>query len=120
MEPRNNTTPHLAAETDADLRDGPLEIWIEGRTVLTDGRPLTLTVREFQLLTALAQRKDHVVSRQELYEAVWHRGLAGQDRSVDVYVSKLRSKLETALPHWKYIHTHIGFGYCFSPQPLNQ
>lgn len=41
------------------------------------------------------------------------------DRSVDVYVSKLRHKLETALPHWSFIQTHIGFGYCFSPRPLN-
>jgi DNA-binding response OmpR family regulator len=119
MKHQNGKITHQLGQ-DTDLRAGPLEILFDGQTVLTDGRPLTLTVREFQLLAALAQRRDLVVGRDELYEAVWHEPMNGQERSVDVYVSKVRSKLELALPHWKYIHTHIGFGYCFSPQPVNQ
>jgi DNA-binding response OmpR family regulator len=39
------------------------------------------------------------------------------DRSVDVYVHKLRAKLAEALPEWRFIHTHFGFGYRFSPEP---
>jgi DNA-binding response OmpR family regulator len=39
------------------------------------------------------------------------------DRSVDVYVRKLRVKLEHALPHWRFIHTHFGFGYRLAPEP---
>ncbi len=100
------------------LREGPLEIRAGERTVLADGRPLHLTVREFQVLTALASRPDRIVDRQELYRMVWGREMRDDDRSVDVYVSKVRSKLESALPHWRYIETHIGFGYCWSPQPL--
>jgi hypothetical protein len=38
---------------------------------------------------------------------------------VDVYVHKLRVKLETALPEWRFIHTHVGFGYRFAAEPLN-
>ncbi|MCB0827208.1 MAG: response regulator transcription factor [Solirubrobacterales bacterium] len=102
---------------DPVLRAGPLEVRLGDRTVLADQRPLPLTVREFQILAALVNRAERVVSREELYAAVWHGEMRDHDRSVDVYVSRLRSKLERALPHWAYIRTHIGFGYCFSPRP---
>ena len=55
--------------------------------------------------------------REELYETVWGAPLRGQDRSVDVYVHKLRAKLADALPEWGFIHTHFGFGYRFQPEP---
>jgi DNA-binding response OmpR family regulator len=48
---------------------------------------------------------------------VWGGEQRPGDRSVDVYVSKLRNKLETALPDRRFIHTHPGFGYRFQPQP---
>jgi DNA-binding response OmpR family regulator len=47
----------------------------------------------------------------ELYETVWGGALRADDRSVDVYIHKLRVKLAEALPGWSYIHTHFGFGY---------
>jgi DNA-binding response OmpR family regulator len=56
------------------------------------------------------------VSRAELYTAVWRRPFRKEDRSVDVYVRKLRQKLESALPDWRFIHTHFGFGYRFAPE----
>ena len=43
--------------------------------------------------------------------------MRADDRSVDVYVHKLRSKLAAALPRWSFIHTHFGFGYRFQPEP---
>lgn len=98
------------------LRAGPLEVRFEERTVLADERPLMLTVREFQILTALVARADRIVCREDIYGAVWKQEMRDHDRSVDVYVSKVRTKLEDALPHWNYIQTHIGFGYCFSPR----
>ena len=101
------------------LTAGPLEVRLDQRTVLADGRGIVLTVREFHLLAALASRPEQVVSRDELYDFVWGGPMPENDRSVDVYVSKLRHKLEAALPHWSFIRTHIGFGYCFSPKPLN-
>jgi DNA-binding response OmpR family regulator len=100
------------------VRSGPLEIRIERRTALVDGRTLALTVREFQLLAAMASNPEQVISRDELYRIVWGGQLRAADRSVDVYVSKLRTKLDVALPHWSYIQTHVGFGYCYSPRCL--
>jgi Transcriptional regulatory protein, C terminal len=66
---------------------------------------------------AMARRIGAVATRQELYSAVWGAPLRPGDRSVDVYVSKLRSKLEGVMPDRRYIHTHPGFGYRFQPQP---
>ena len=81
-----------------------------------DGQPIQLTVRELALLNALVEREGRIVSREELYSAVWGRPFRKQDRSVDVYVRKLRHKLELAVPEWRFIHTHPGFGYRFAPE----
>lgn len=99
------------------LYAGELEIRLGEGLVLATGRALTLSVREFELLVALAQRHGAIVTREELYGAVWGGELRGGDRSVDVYVSKLRGKLEEAMPDRRFIHTHPGFGYRFHPQP---
>ncbi|HEX3391795.1 MAG TPA: response regulator transcription factor [Solirubrobacteraceae bacterium] len=99
------------------LYAGELEIRLGEGLVLATGRALTLSVREFELLVALAQRAGAIVTREELYSAVWGGELRNGDRSVDVYVSKLRGKLEEAMPDRRFIHTHPGFGYRFQPQP---
>jgi DNA-binding response OmpR family regulator len=96
---------------------GELEIRLEEGLVLATGQALTLSVREFELLAALSKRIGAIITREELYMTVWGGTLRVGDRSVDVYVSKLRSKLETALPDRRFIHTHPGFGYRFQPQP---
>lgn len=108
----------IDGSADQVLRAGPLEVRLDQRTVLADGRGLVLTVREFHLLAVLASRPERVLSREEIFDLVWGGSMPANDRSVDVYVSKLRHKLEAALPHWSFIQTHIGFGYCFSPRPL--
>jgi DNA-binding response OmpR family regulator len=84
--------------------------------VLAGGSVLTLSVREFQLLVAMVDRAGGIVRRDELCRVVWQRELRAGDRSVDVYVSKLRAKLEAAAPGRRFIHTHPGFGYRFQPQ----
>jgi DNA-binding response OmpR family regulator len=100
------------------LHAGELEIRLGEGLVLATGRALTLSVREFELLVALARRAGAIVTREELYGAVWGGELRAGDRSVDVYVSKLRGKLEEAMPDRRFIHTHPGFGYRFQPQPF--
>lgn len=95
---------------------GRLEIRPAEFAALVDGRPLTLTVRELQVLTELAQNAERVMTRQELYQAVWGRQYRKSDRSIDVYVGRLRTKLERVLPGRRFIHTHTGIGYRFSPQ----
>jgi DNA-binding response OmpR family regulator len=63
------------------------------------------------VLCALLRREGRVVSREELFSDVWGGSLRRDDRSVDVYVHKLRVKLDAALPGRQVIHTHFGFGY---------
>jgi DNA-binding response OmpR family regulator len=96
---------------------GELEIRPEEGLVLATGQALTLSVREFGLLAAMARRQGTIITREDLYRSVWGGELRHGDRSVDVYVSKLRTKLENALPDRRFIHTHPGFGYRFQPQP---
>jgi len=95
---------------------GELEIRPQEGLVLARSRALTLSVREFEVLVAMARRLGAIITREELYRAVWSAPLRSGDRSVDVYVSKLRSKLEDAVPDRRFIHTHPGFGYRFQPQ----
>jgi DNA-binding response OmpR family regulator len=75
-----------------------------------------LTAREFQILHLLAQ-SDRVLRREEIYERMWGYAMAHGDRSVDVFVRKLRQKLRCASPEWSYIHTHFGVGYRFAAEP---
>jgi DNA-binding response OmpR family regulator len=77
---------------------------------------LELTAREFEILQLLAQ-SDRVLRREEIYERVWGYAMAHGDRSVDVFVRKLRQKLRAISPSWSYIHTHFGVGYRFAPEP---
>jgi DNA-binding response OmpR family regulator len=94
---------------------GRLEIRPEEHAALVDGRPLSLTVRELQLLVSLADHPQRIMTREELFAEVWGGRPRGDDRSVDVYVSRLRAKLAKALPGKRLIHTHNGIGYRFSP-----
>jgi DNA-binding response OmpR family regulator len=101
------------------LRCANLEIRPFERQALVDGRPLELTSREFGVLLALAERRNRVVPRPDLYRLVWQRPMGYRDRSVDVFVRKLRCKLGTAAPAWVYIHTHFGVGYRFAPERVS-
>jgi DNA-binding response OmpR family regulator len=109
----------MEAATDGQvMRAGELEVRPTEFLALADGRRLDLTVRELELLTALVARANRIVSREELYREVWGEPYRKSDRSVDVYVGKLRLKLERALPGHRFIHTHFGFGYRFAPERL--
>lgn len=97
-------------------RMGRLEVKPEQHAALVDGRPLSLTVRELQLLVTLSAHPQRIMTREELFAEVWGGRPRGDDRSVDVYVSRLRAKLGRALPGARLIHTHNGIGYRFSPE----
>jgi DNA-binding response OmpR family regulator len=99
---------------------GPLEIRPTEFQVLVEGRRAGLTVREFQVFFVLAERRDRVVTRDEIYDAVWGGQLAYRDRSVDVFVRKVRRKLTEAAPEWTFVHTHFGVGYRFAPEPADR
>ena len=104
------------------LTAGELELRPADGLVLAAGRTLTLSVREFGLLAELMRSEGGIVARRDLYQRVWNAPLRDGDRSIDVYVHKVRAKLENALPGWRFIHTHVGFGYRFgaeSSHPLH-
>ena len=94
-------------------RVGRLEVRPDEYAALVDGRPLHLTRRELEILAVLAARPDRVIPREELYEAIWGKDLDGGQRSVDVYVSRVRNKLAVALPDVETIQTFSGIGYRF-------
>jgi two-component system alkaline phosphatase synthesis response regulator PhoP len=99
------------------LRAGDLEVRPADHLAQIHGRALSLSVRELDLLVALVRNRGRIVPREELYAMVWGAPLRANDRSVDVYVHKLRSKLARAVPECRFIHTHFGFGYRLEPEP---
>jgi DNA-binding response OmpR family regulator len=76
-----------------------------------------LTRKEFELLHLLAQAEGRVLEREEIYQRVWGYTMVRGDRSVDVFVRKLRQKLDRVSPHWTYLHTAFGVGYRFAAEP---
>jgi DNA-binding response OmpR family regulator len=109
---RRNEIPDL---DDATLV-GEITIRPDLYQAYADEASLELTAREFEILNLLSQ-SDRVLRREEIYERVWGYAMAHGDRSVDVFVRKLRQKLRSASPRWNYIHTHFGVGYRFAPEP---
>ena len=83
------------------------------------GSSLDLTRREFELIELLAAAEGRVLEREEIYSRLWGYTMVRGDRSVDVFVRKLRQKLEKASPRWRYIHTHFGIGYRFAAESLD-
>jgi DNA-binding response OmpR family regulator len=99
---------------------GELEIRADQFQAFAAGRSVDLTRREFEVLQLLAQAEGKVLQREEIYQAVWGYTMAHGDRSVDVFVRKVRQKLEHASPDWEYIHTHFGVGYRFDAERSGQ
>ena len=96
---------------------GHVELRPTGYEVLVNGRRAALTIREFETLYVLVERSDRVVRREELYDLIWGGPMSYRDRSVDVFVRKVRHKLAAASPDWTYIHTHFAVGYRFTIEP---
>jgi len=97
---------------------GELEIRPDQFQAFVGGSSLDLTRREFELLHLLAEAKGQVLEREAIYQRVWGYAMAHGDRSVDVFIRKLRQKLEKRSPGWGYIHTHFGVGYRFDPEAM--
>ena len=96
---------------------GEVEIRADQFQAFVGDLSLGLTRREFELLQLLASASGQVLRREEIYERVWGYAMAHGDRSVDVYVRKLRRKLASRSPGWHYIHTHFGIGYRLAADP---
>ena len=101
------------------LTAGEVEIRGDHFQAFVAGRSIELTRREFELIELLAAAEGRVLEREEIYSRLWGYAMVRGDRSVDVFVRKLRQKLEKASPDWRYIHTHFGIGYRFAAEPLD-
>jgi DNA-binding response OmpR family regulator len=97
---------------------GEVEIRADQFQAFVGGASADLTRREFELIQLLAGGHGQVMQREEIYQRVWGYAMVHGDRSVDVFVRKLRQKLERVSPQWRYIHTHFGIGYRFEAAPV--
>jgi DNA-binding response OmpR family regulator len=95
---------------------GELEIRPDRFDAYGNGRPAGLSRKEFELLRLLAAADGRVLEREDIYQRVWGYTMARGDRSVDVFVRKLRHKLDAVSPGWRYVHTHFGVGYRFAAE----
>ena len=107
---RTESRPLLAGEV--DIRCDRFQAFVGDAS-------LDLTRREFELIELLAGAGGRVLEREEIYSRLWGYAMVRGDRSVDVFVRKLRQKLEKASPRWRYIHTHFGIGYRFAAESLD-
>jgi DNA-binding response OmpR family regulator len=98
------------------LRAGEIEIRTQEAQAFVEGVSVELTQREFEVLHVLTDRQGSVVERGEIFSRVWGYAMVAGDRSVDVHVRKIRSKLELVSPSWRYIHTQFRIGYRFQPE----
>ncbi len=105
-----------ARNAEAPVEAGELVIRSDHFQAFVDDRSVALTRREFELIELLAAASGRVLEREDIYQRVWGYAMVRGDRSVDVFVRKLRHKLEQASPDWQYIHTHFGVGYRFAAE----
>ena len=110
---RHNAPP---SATRRMLRFGSLEIDRDARTVTIDGAPRDLTSYQFDLLVIMAERAGHVLTREQLMEAVRGRELEAYDRSIDVHIGRIRAVIEPNLKNPRRILTVRGVGYVFAKQ----
>jgi DNA-binding response OmpR family regulator len=111
---RRTNGPLEALEEERVLVAGDLEADIGAREVRMDGVPVSLTVREFELLAFLMLHSRHVFTRDELLERVWG-SIYGDRSTVTVHVRRLREKLEPEPARPRHIKTVWGVGYRFDP-----
>jgi DNA-binding response OmpR family regulator len=90
-------------------------------SALVAGQRVWLTRRKLAALVVLAERAGRPVARDEIYRRVWGRPVAGfKDRSLEVDIRRVRTKLAAAGPQWDWIHTHHAIGYRLEPEPREE
>ena len=112
---RNSKKSTAADKNDRIIEVSDLKLDLDSRRVFEKGNEVNLTAKEFDILELLTQNPDKVYSREQLLNIVWGNKLheAGDVRTVDVHVRRLREKIEPNPSEPKYIHTKWGVGYYF-------
>jgi DNA-binding response OmpR family regulator len=100
----------------AEIAAGELAIRPDRFDAFVGDRCASLSRKEFELVHQLAVADGRVLEREDIYQRVWGYTMVRGDRSVDVFVRKLRQKLERISPGWRYVHTHFGVGYRFAAE----
>lgn len=106
--------PETTSEPENSITFGRLFIDLDRFNVTKDGKPIELTIREFELLSFLASQPDKIFSREKLLEKVWGYEYYGDVRTVDVTVRRLREKLEDNPGEPLFVITKRGLGYYFN------
>ena len=106
--------PSRAGRSPALLTVGDLSLDTEQRVALRDGRTIDLTAKEYDLIELLMKNPRRVYSRESLMNLVWGYSYAGDYRTVDVHIRRLREKLEKTPAEPEYIMTKWGVGYYFA------
>ena len=112
---RNSKKSKTADKNERIIEVSDLKLDLDSRRVFEKGKEVNLTAKEFDILELLTQNPDKVYSREQLLNIVWGNKLheAGDVRTVDVHVRRLREKIEPNPSEPKYIHTKWGVGYYF-------
>lgn len=110
---RYETSRQFKDENTDPILCGELEIHLETKRVLKDGKQISLTAKEFKILETLSKRPKKIFTRDELLEIIWGYDYLGDSRSVDMTIMRLRKKLEDDSENPRYIKTIYGFGYQF-------
>ena len=114
VEPQLRRSRQFGAPKADVLSAGPLALDKDSHTVTVNGEELSLTGREFDILALLMENPRRAFSRAQIYETVWGEDFIGDDNTVNVHVSNLRSKLAKVDPDCSYIKTVWGIGFKFN------
>jgi two-component system, OmpR family, response regulator len=115
------TTQQVMGPVTARYSIGPLELQPAEMCAIVAGRRVWLTRRELQVLAVLAEHAGRPVAKDDIYQRIWGKRVAGfKDRSLEVYIRRLRVKLAGASDDWDYIHTHHAIGYRLEPEPRRE
>ena len=98
------------------IRIGEMEIYPKGRKVIIQGKEVSLTPKEFDILYFLAQNRGEVLTKEQIYRAVWAEDYLLDDSNIMAFIRKLRKKIEPDPDAPKYILTIWGIGYKFNDQ----
>lgn len=107
-------TGNSTVEEKRVIRVRDLEVNLLKRTATLAGKEIRLTAKEFDLLHMFVTNRGKVFSREEMLESVWKYDYAGEDRTVDVHIRRLREKIERNTAEPEFILTKWGVGYYFT------
>ena len=110
---RRSSLEKIESEPEDKITAGDLIINNTSREVYMEGKPVFLSLKEFELLYLLASHRNRVFTREQLLELIWGYEYSGETRTVDVHVRNLRKKIEKDPDHPQYIQTVRGMGYKF-------